>query len=155
MRGAPDSTSLVPRSAVTVVDRGGVMSADALRTGWYSDEPLLDPITVGSPYFGQVFDATVDGQIFAQPLYANGVVFVATETNRVYALDGATGAVNWTRQVATPWQASDIGCGNPGPTVGITGTPAIDPTTGTAYFSRRPTRTGRAALRCGRPTPSI
>jgi MYXO-CTERM domain-containing protein len=134
MRGAPDSTILVPRSAVTVVDRGGVMSADALRTGWYSDEPLLDPITVGSPYFGQVFDATVDGQIFAQPLYANGVVFVATETNRVYALDGATGAVNWTRQVATPWQASDIGCGNPGPTVGITGTPAIDPTTGTAYF---------------------
>ncbi len=134
-RSVPDLSAAASTSAVTVVDRGSVMSADALRTGWYSDEPQLDPLTVGSPDFGQVFDATVDGQIYAQPLYWNGAVIIATETNRVSSLDAATGAVNWTRQVAAPWNAADVvGCGSPGPWVGITGTPAIDPTTQTVYL---------------------
>jgi outer membrane protein assembly factor BamB len=121
-------------AAVTLVDQTSVMSADTLRTGWYSDEPLLDPTTVSSPYFGQIFDTLVDGQIYAQPLYANGAMFVATETNNIYALDPATGAVRWTRQLATPWNAADVGCGNLAPTVGVTGTPAIDTTTETAYL---------------------
>ena len=68
------------------------MSADALRTGWYADEPLLDPALVGSSSFGPLFDAPVDGQVYAQPLYVNGALLVATETNHVYALDAATGA---------------------------------------------------------------
>ncbi|HEX4403906.1 MAG TPA: choice-of-anchor D domain-containing protein [Polyangia bacterium] len=134
-RTAPDPATTASRSAATVVDRGGVMAADALRTGWYSDEPLLDPLTVGSPNFGQIFDTAVDGRIYAQPLYANGILLVVTETNRIYGLDAVTGAVNWTRQVATPWQSSDIGCGSgDASNTGITGTPAIDPTTQTAYF---------------------
>jgi iron transport multicopper oxidase len=121
-------------AAATVDDRGGVMAGDALRTGWYPDQPLLDPITVGSPYFGQLFDAAVDGQIYAQPLVAAGVLLVATEANHVYGLDPVTGATLWRRDLGEPWRVSDLNCGDLVPTVGVTGTPAIDEATGTAYL---------------------
>jgi MYXO-CTERM domain-containing protein len=124
----------VKRAAATLDSKDGMMAADAARTGWYSNQPTLDPITVGSPYFGQLFDATLDGQIYAQPLYAAGVVFVATETNRIYGLDPATGSMLWTRQLGTPWLPSDLNCGDLLPSIGVTGTPAIDTDTGTAYL---------------------
>jgi MYXO-CTERM domain-containing protein len=112
----------------------GTMAADSLRTGFYPNQPALDPATVGSPYFGQLFDAALDGQIYAQPLYANGVLFVATESNHVYALDAGTGATLWTRLLGAPFQASDLNCGDLTPTIGVSGTPAIDETAGTVYL---------------------
>jgi iron transport multicopper oxidase len=130
--GPPDLTAIA--SAATVDDRGGVMAGDALRSGWYPDQALLDPTTVGSPYFGQLFDTPVDGQIYAQPLVAGGVLLVATETNQVYGLDPVTGTTLWHRVLGVPWRASDLSCADLVPTVGVTGTPAIDESTGTAYL---------------------
>src|SRR5450432_450693 len=121
-------------AAATLDAKDSMMAADAARTGWYSNQPMLDPTTVGSPYFGQLFDATLDGQIYAQPLVAAGVVFVATETNRIYGLDPATGSTLWTRQLGTPWLPSDLNCADLLPSIGVTGTPAIDADTGTAYL---------------------
>ncbi|HVU51943.1 MAG TPA: choice-of-anchor D domain-containing protein, partial [Polyangia bacterium] len=129
--GAPAVERVV---AAETADAEGTMSADSLRTGFYPNQPALDPATVGSPYFGQLFDAALDGQIYAQPLYANGVLFVATESNHVYALDAATGAPLWTRTLGAPFQASDLNCGDLTPTIGVTGTPVIDSATGTAYL---------------------
>ncbi len=119
-----------------------MMAGDDLRSGWYPDQPALDPTTVGSPYFGQIFNAKVDGQIYAQPLYANGTLFVATESNWVYALDPATGTPLWSRRLATPWYATDVNCGDLLPTIGVTGTPAIDVATGTAYMISKTYATG-------------
>ncbi|HTA19418.1 MAG TPA: PQQ-binding-like beta-propeller repeat protein, partial [Polyangia bacterium] len=131
--GGPDPIGVTTR-AVTVVSAESVMAADALRTGWYSNQPALDPTTVSSPYFGQLFDTTLDGSIYAQPLFANGVLFVATENNNLYALDPATGATLWSRTLAVPWNAADLNCADLQPTIGVTGTPAIDAATGTAYL---------------------
>jgi outer membrane protein assembly factor BamB len=122
------------KRAVTVDDSGAMMAADGLRTGWYASEPLLDPTIVGSPYFGQIFNAAVVGQIYAQPLYAAGVVFVATEANWIYGLEPSSGTVLWSRQLATPWNVADVNCGDLTPTIGVSGTPAIDVATGTAYL---------------------
>lgn len=69
----------------------------------------------------------LDGKLYGQPIVLGGRVFVATENNRVYALSAATGRVVWSRRVAAPVPASALPCGNIGPTVGITGTPVIDP----------------------------
>jgi outer membrane protein assembly factor BamB len=121
-------------AAAETAEVGGTMSADSLRTGFYPNQPALDPATVGSPFFGQIFDAALDGQIYAQPLYSNGVLFVATESNHVYGLDAATGAPLWTQTLGVPFQAADLNCGDLTPTIGVTGTPAIDSATGTAYL---------------------
>jgi len=109
-------------------------SADDLRTGWYPDQAALAPARVSAPDFGQLFDTPIDGQVYAQPLVANGTLLVVTETNNVYALDPTSGTILQTRRLHPPWNAADLGCPDLAPSVGITGTPAIDPSTNTAYF---------------------
>jgi outer membrane protein assembly factor BamB len=132
---APGTASVQARRAALAADDDlATMDADALRTGWYPNQPLLDPDAVQGRFFGQVFDAPVNGQIYAQPLVANGVVFVATETNDVYGLDPMDGSVLWTRNLGEPWHPSDFNCNDLVPSIGVTGTPAIDTSTGTAYL---------------------
>jgi outer membrane protein assembly factor BamB len=69
----------------------------------------------------------LDGQLYGEPLVDGGRVFVATENDTVYALDAGTGAVVWSAHLALPVPAGDLPCGDISPTVGITGTPVIDP----------------------------
>ncbi|HUI01474.1 MAG TPA: PQQ-binding-like beta-propeller repeat protein [Nitrososphaerales archaeon] len=75
----------------------------------------------------------LDGIVFTEPLVYQGDVFVATENNSVYALNSGTGAVVWRTNLGPPVQAGTLPCGNIGPVTGITGTPVIDPSTGTIY----------------------
>lgn len=107
---------------------------DDLRSGWYPDEPNLSPGLVGGGTFGQEFSTAVDGSVYAQPLVADNTLLVATETNTIYGLDPRTGAQRWHRNVGTPWNPADLSCGDISPSVGITGTPVVDPTTDTMYF---------------------
>jgi hypothetical protein len=85
------------------------------------------------------FHARVSGHVYAQPLYwrqagsGPGMLLVATEDNTVHALDATTGAEIWRRSVGKPVTRSSLGCGNIDP-LGITGTPVIDPSTGTIYL---------------------
>ena len=87
------------------------------------------------------FAPVLDGHIYAQPLYwrppgaRRGQIIVATENNKVYALDELTGAIVWqTPQLAPPVPLANMPCGNIDP-MGITGTPVIDPATGTLFFN--------------------
>ncbi|MDN0077013.1 hypothetical protein QU481_19400 [Crenobacter sp. SG2303] len=86
------------------------------------------------------FDGRVEGHIYAQPLYwhppgaAHALLIVATESNVVYALDSATGAIVWRVVLGTPAPRSALPCGNIDP-LGITGTPVIEPRTGTLYLN--------------------
>jgi len=68
----------------------------------------------------------LDGQLYGEPLEYAGRVYAATENDTVYALAADTGAVLWSEHLGTPVPASDLPCGDIGPTVGITGTPVID-----------------------------
>jgi outer membrane protein assembly factor BamB len=70
---------------------------------------------------------TLDGQIYGEPLVSGGQVFVATENDTVYALSSSSGAVTWSVHLGTPVPSGSLPCGNISPTVGITGTPVIDP----------------------------
>jgi outer membrane protein assembly factor BamB len=70
---------------------------------------------------------TLAGDLYGEPLVLGGDVYVATENNTVYALSSSTGAVIWSTQIATPVPSSLLPCGDISPTVGITGTPVIDP----------------------------
>ena len=70
----------------------------------------------------------LDGQLYGEPLTFGGRVFVATENDTVYALSATTGAVVWSTHVGTPVSSGSLPCGDISPSVGITGTPVIDPT---------------------------
>ena len=124
---------------------------DTARTGWNDAEAVLTQANVASTSFGQIFLRTVDGNVEAQPLYAQGVmipgrgvrnvVYVATEADSVYALDGSNGSVLWHVQYTNPAggltavPGSAIRCSYNQPTVGITATPVIDRTTSNLYFT--------------------
>jgi outer membrane protein assembly factor BamB len=73
------------------------------------------------------------GNIWAEPLVFGGLVIVATETNDLYAFNEATGAPAWHINLGAPVSASALPCGDIAPTVGITSTPVIDPSTSTLY----------------------
>jgi hypothetical protein len=110
-------------------------AADSLRTGWYPDEAQLTPQLLEGGGFGQIFDTPVQGQVYAQPLVSGNTLLVATQDDWIYGIDPQSGAIQWERKVGTPWNSADLnGCPNPGPHVGITGTPVIDPATEIAYF---------------------
>jgi hypothetical protein len=109
-------------------------SNNLLRNGWYPDQTALSPATVSGGNFGRLFSAAVDGQVYAQPIVSQGTLLVATDNNNVYGLDPHTGDQHWQRTYGTPFNASDIACGDLAPHVGITGTPVVDPATNVAYF---------------------
>lgn len=76
---------------------------------------------------------TLDGQIYGQPLVWDGRVYIATQNNTVYALSATNGAVAWSSHVGSPVPSDMLPCGNITPTVGITGTPVIDPVRGEIF----------------------
>jgi outer membrane protein assembly factor BamB len=77
--------------------------------------------------------ADLGAPIWGQPLLFGSRVYTATVGDVIYALDAASGAVIWSRSVGTPVPAKALACGDVVPTVGIVGTPLIDPATNVIY----------------------
>jgi hypothetical protein len=138
--GSDDGSSVALRKQPSLLTPSGAITgaADDLRTGWYPNQPNLDPLIVGSPRFGRMWRTnlplTPGEQVYAQPLVVNGTVFIATEANNIYSLDGETGAILASRNVGLAWDAANIGCADLLGTIGITGTPVIDSAANTVYF---------------------
>jgi outer membrane protein assembly factor BamB len=115
-------------------------SGDDLRDGWYPNQPQLAPDAVSAGTFGELWKGDVDGQVYAQPLVTGSTVVVATERNKVYALDAETGAATWTTSLGTPFPAAKIGpygCADLQPDLGVTSTPVIDTATSTIYLTHK------------------
>jgi outer membrane protein assembly factor BamB len=108
------SHSVVASDWTTFDQNGGRTGVDASGNSFASAVPAWT-----SP--------TLDGQLYGQPLVYSGRVYAATENDTVYALGANSGQVLWSNHLATPVAASALPCGNISPTVGITGTPVIDP----------------------------
>jgi hypothetical protein len=114
---------------------------DNYRTGWNQNESILTQGNVSDKSFGLLASVTLDDQVDAQPLVVNGVtiggaqhnvVYVATESNSVYAIDAQSGQVLLQTNLGSPvsWPQ---GCDNNGPNVGINSTPVIDAANGILY----------------------
>lgn len=99
----------------------------------------------------RTWTAQVDGDVYAEPLVANGEVIAATEHDTVYALDPATGAVRWRTHLGEPVPLSQLQCGDIDPN-GITATPVVDTAAGTVdvvAMLENPVRHELYALRLG------
>jgi hypothetical protein len=138
---------------------------DIARTGQNTNESVLTTANVNSTSFGKLFSQSVDGMLFAQPLYVpnvsiggavHNVIYVATEGDSVYAFDadsntGANATPLWhaslidtahgaaagatTVVASSGGQNIDVACGNIPNQLGITATPVIDPSTNTMYVA--------------------
>ena len=94
-----------------------------------------DPATAGDVLALRWSASAGGGQVYAQPLIAGGVVYVASETNLLTAIDLATGRIAWTLQLAQPFAVTSNTplCSNITPWIGVTSTPVIDPATNLLY----------------------
>lgn len=145
-----------------VTDLAGVFTYhnDANRDGANTQEYALTPQNVQS-HFGKLFSCSVDGAIYAQPLWVSGVsiggakhnvVYVATQHDGLWAFDadaspcqklwnvslidtahGATAGETSVPAGGTGGHLIGQGNGDMEPEVGVTGTPVIDPASGTLY----------------------
>ena len=131
---------------------------DLTEAGQNTHETALTPSNVNTDSFGKLFSLSVDSTVYPQPLYVPGlkmsdgqthnVLFIATSNDTIYAFDadsngGANANPIWKASMLTsdhgagagatavPWQ--DTGSPDVAPTIGITGTPTINPATNTMY----------------------
>ena len=146
---APFTVTIASGTAVNVPTWHG----DSFRSGLNSNELSLTTTNVSSQTFGKLFTYLVNGFAYAQPVLASNVtingsthnvVYVATESNDVYAFDAdnyGTGAPLWHVNVMQSGETAD----NPGssstlqPTIGVTSTPVIDLNTNTLYVVSKQT----------------
>jgi hypothetical protein len=163
-------------ATIGVTDLAGVTTYhnDLSRDGVNAQEYALTTANVKTS-FGKLFSCTVDGAIYAQPLWVpnlsiNGgnhnVIFVATQHDSLYAIDADTSPC------MTLWKVSLIdgahggsggetsvpsypgnpvglgqGAGDIMPEVGVTGTPVIDPSTSTLYVVSKSLASGSVVQR--------
>src|SRR5580700_10796979 len=120
---------------------------DLARTGQNTQETILTPANVNSTQFGKLYSVAVDGAVYAQPLYlwavniaggAHNVLYIVTEHDSVYAIDADRGTVYLQVSLipsggSTVSSSGDLGCSDLIPEIGISGTPVIDPVSGTLY----------------------
>ena len=118
---------------------------DNLRTGWNQTETVLNTANV-QDNFGLLWTVPLpnsNDQVDAQPLFVPSqyiapnsqnltggtydVVFVVTEADNVYAIDASTGNIVNEINLGSPVLDPPGGGGFNGPTMGIYGTPVIDP----------------------------
>src|SRR5947209_6232275 len=66
----------------------------------------------------------LDGQVYGEPLYADGLILAATTNDTVYGIDPSNGGVRWSTHVGTPVPLSALPCGNVDP-LGILSTGVV------------------------------
>lgn len=158
--------------SVGVTDLPGVYTYhnDLERDGANTREYALTPANVNTSSFGKLFSCTVDGAVYAQPLWVanlsvggavHNVVFVATQHDSLYAFDADASPCTqlWkvslidTGHGATAGETTVlsgnadflVGFGPGGdiaPEVGVTGTPVIDPAGAILYVVSKSMNSG-------------
>ena len=124
---------------------------DNARTGQYPNEILLTPGSLKNERFEKRYFLTLDGAIYAQPLYLSrvkiaghgfhNILLAATSHDSLYAFDADDPASEPLWQISfldaangvTTVSQEDVNC-SVIPELGISGTPVIDPDSGTIYL---------------------
>jgi hypothetical protein len=131
---------------------------DNLSTGQNLTETILTPSNVNANTFGKLFSTSVDGQVYAQPLYDPGVniatgtnqgthnvVFIATQHDSLYAIDANNGTILWHDTLlhavhggtVTSVPNGDVNSSDISPEIGVTATPTIDASSGILYIEAK------------------
>jgi hypothetical protein len=158
-------------ATIGVTDLQGVYTYhnDLARDGVNAQEYALTMSNVNTSTFGKLFSCTVDGAVYAQPLWVanvnisgakHNVVFVATEHDSLLAfdadanpcvqlwhtdlIDSAHGGTSGETTVPSGLTGFKVGSGTGDitPEVGVTGTSVVDPSTNTLYVVSKSMNSG-------------
>jgi hypothetical protein len=105
----------------------------------YSSNHNLDPAKLGQYKVAWTSTFNNAETFYAKPLVftPNGApyerVYTASNQNVIRVLDGMTGALLLSRTLDPPFASSDSQCGDIPNTIGVVGTPIIDPATEIMY----------------------
>jgi hypothetical protein len=146
-------------ATIAVTDLTGVVTYhnNLDRDGTNTQEYALTTSSVTTATFGKLFSCPVDGAAYTQPLWVPGLniggalrnaIFVATQHDSVYSFDADVSPCSQLWRVnlldaahggtsgETPVPTGDVGSGFQDilPEIGVTGTPVIDPASGTLYL---------------------
>ncbi len=134
------AASALVSSAIALQATDSYSDADIAQSG-YLPNHNIDPTVLANqdPESTYTVSFNTDEQFYAEPLVytPNGsgqLVFLASSQNWIRTLDAKTGDIINARQVQTPFLNSDVDSTAYGKTLGISGTPVIDPTTDIVYF---------------------
>jgi len=139
--------SLLAAASFTAFGQVNVLTQhnDISRTGANTQETILTTANVNQTQFGKIFTESVDGQVYAQPLYVSAlgiaggthnVVYVCTEHNSVYAFDANIGGAPLWHVNLGPSDTNQ-GCTDITVEYGISSTPVIDMSTNTIYIDSK------------------
>lgn len=130
---------------------------DSGNTYWNPSETILNVSNVNVGHFGKLWGHTLDGQAYAEPLYASNisipgkgthnVVYVCTEHNSVYAFDADSATAPndvplWHVNFGASIPSAQVFSGDISPEYGITATPVIDPATNAIYIESKTLENG-------------
>ena len=134
---------------------------DSYRTSWNASEPYLTPANVTPATFGKIFNRSLDGWVYAQPLYLQAlpipnhgtpnVVIVCTANNTVYAFDAdnpTAGIPYWSTNLGAPDTTPSTSTSpNSEPSLGIISTPVIVRSSNAMYVTAATRESGHRVYR--------
>ncbi len=124
-------------AAASDLSQGATYHADAARSGNFVAAGLTRA-SAATMHRDTSFGGAFAGIAKDQPLYwrapgaTHGIVVVGTDQDVIQAFDSVTGAPVWSAKLGTPFTRSVPHCGPPR-SVGVLGTPVIDPNAGILY----------------------
>lgn len=149
-------TLLTVATAASAFDGVFTYRYDETGAGQNRLETSLTPKNVNARSFGKLFASSVDGYVYAQPLYVpnisiqdqnvHNVLYAATEHDTIFAFDADSGAELFRKSLGPPVPANVLPCKDMGPEIGITGTPVIDPQTKTLYVAAKSYENGASSF---------
>src|SRR4051812_8364134 len=114
-----------PKAAATVLSPWHTYHGSRSRSGEVAHAP-------GTPLH-RAWSRSLSQAVYGEPLIVGDTLIVATEGDRVFGLSARTGARRWKTGLGAPQPLSGLPCGNIDP-LGITGTPAYHPKTGSVFM---------------------
>ncbi|KAJ6263893.1 hypothetical protein Dda_0030 [Drechslerella dactyloides] len=116
--------------------------ADPAQSG-YLPNHNIHPSVVNSSLFGELWRVAFskNEKFYAKPLVytpsipgSRQMVILASTQNKIYAVDAVNGTIIRTRELVRPFQVADLDCSDLPNTIGVVGTPVIDPSTDVMFF---------------------
>jgi iron transport multicopper oxidase len=151
----------LPASVRSFSSSDTLQDADVWQSGYVGPNHNINPSQLSTYKINWTATYNVGEAFYAKPLVwtapgsSTESVILASNQNVIRVVNGLTGAVQSARTLWPPFDAGDSSCGDIPTTIGVTGTPIIDPATNIMYFYSKGYKNGKAGPQGGSPDGTL